>query len=91
MMWNGSKFVAVRLGPKLALKDDTLLFTPGFSEPINVQESTRDLGIFIDAEASFRPQRLAVIKKMKAKAAWTLRTFKSREPGVMWTLRRSVV
>ena len=79
MQWNGSKFVAVRMGPRVHLKTDTLLFTPDYSDPIEVKGNTRDLGVLVDSEADFRPQRLAVIKKVRAKSAWALRTFRSRD------------
>ena len=91
MMWNGAKFVAIRMGPKTEIREETQLFTPGFEDPIAVKDSTRDLGVIIDSNMDFRPQRLAVAKKVRAKTAWALRTFRSRAPEIMRTLWRSVV
>ena len=91
MMWNGAKFVALWLGLSEDLKQDTLLFTPEVEAPITPFPHTKDLGVIVDAEASFRPQRLVIVQKVKAKAAWALRTFRSREPRLMRTLWRTVV
>ena len=91
MAWNGGKFVVIRMGPRLALSEDTLLFTPDCGDPIGAKDHTRDLGVLVDRNCDFRPQRLAVVKKVRAKAAWALRTFKSRSPALMRTLWRSVI
>ena len=91
MEWNGKKFVAVRMGPLTEVKDNTMLFTPGVEDPIQVEDSARDLGILIDWKADFRPQRQAVAAKTAAKAAWVLRTFQGRGLPLMRTLWRTLV
>ena len=91
MEWNGSKFVLVRMGPLSTIKEETILFTPGLGEPILEQETTKDLGVLIDSKGDFRPQRVAVAAKTAAKAAWALRTFRSRAPALMRTLWRAVI
>ena len=65
MMWNGGKFVGIRLGPLANIREETMLFTPDMEEPITIQEHTRDLGVLVNSNADFRPQRMAVIKKVK--------------------------
>ena len=72
MEWNGTKFVSLRLGPRLDIIEDTLLFTPDFGAPISEEAVTKDLGILIDNKADFRPQRAAVVAKTAAMAAWVL-------------------
>ena len=52
---------------------------------------TRDLGIQIDNKASFKQQRSQAILKTSRKAAWALRTFRSRSPDLMETLWRTII
>ena len=90
-MWNGSKFVVLRLGPKEAIKNGTTLFTPNYGSPIEVQEVVRDLGVQMDFRFDFRDQRAAAAAKANAKAGWVLRTFNSRGIPLMRTLWRTLV
>ena len=46
----------------------------------------RDLGIIVDNRANIRPQQAVVVKKVKAKTAWMLRTFRSRDLKLMRSL-----
>ena len=91
MLWNDDKFQLIRLRSSDELAHSTLIFTPDFSNPIPEQESVRDLGIQVDNQATFKAQRSAIISKTNAKAGWVLRTIRSREPGIMKTLWRSVI
>ena len=68
------------------LQDDTYLFTPGFQDPMEENEVVRDLGIMIDADASFKTHRLKAPKKTMNKCSWLLRTLRSRDPQLMKTL-----
>ena len=68
-----------------------MLFTPNHCDPISCEDHTRDLGILVDTQANSRPQRIAVIKKVKAKAAWVLRVFRSHEPALMRRLWRTLI
>ena len=90
MEWNGKKFVAIRMGPNHHLIDSTSLFTPSF-DPITVCDSTRDLGVLVDSQGSFKAQRSAVVRKVKGKAAWVLRTFRGRSIPLMRTLWTALV
>ena len=91
MEWNGSKFVAVRIGPLSDITENTMIFTPEVGEPITVKDHTKDLGVLIDSNADFCPQRRAVAAKTSAKAALVLRTFQGRSLPLMRTLWRTVV
>ena len=77
MSWNGKKFVAIRMGPNMDLIDSTVLLTPE-TDPIPEKEEARDLGIMMDRWGSFKPQRALVVSKVRAKASWVLRTFRTR-------------
>ena len=91
MEWNGTKFVALRLGPLKEITEDTMIFTPGHGDPIKEDDHTKDLGVLIDNNADFRPQRRAVAAKTAAKAAWVLRTFQRRDLPLMRTLWRTLI
>ena len=82
--------MAIRMGPNHLLKDSTSLFTPTW-DPIAVKDSTRDLGIMVDSMGTFKTQRACVIKKVKARAAWVLRTFRGRGIPLMRTLWTALV
>ena len=90
MSWNGPKFQAVRMGGKPTLKETTVLLDPD-SSPIPAVPVVKDLGILIDDQSSFKPQRMAVLAKVKAKAGWVLRTFSSRALPLMRTLWDTLV
>lgn len=79
MQWNGSKFVALRMGNCPHIWEDSVLLTPNMEEPIEVKEVAKDLGILMDSKGNFRPQRTAAAAKASAKAGWVLRTFQTRE------------
>ena len=72
------------------LNESTALFTPDW-DVIPVKDSTKDLGILVDARGDFKAQRAAVVSKVKAKAAWVLCTFKSRDISTLRTLWKSLV
>ena len=91
MMWNHTKFQALRMGPNRTLIQDTTLFSPGYEDPIEEQEATKDLGILVDCEATFNAHRAAVVAKTARKAAWVLRTFRTRDMGLLRTLWKSLV
>ena len=91
MRWNGTKFQLLRIGPNQDLINNTMLFTENTSDPIDIQETVRDLGVLFDSKANFQPQREAVIGKAKAKASWILRTFRSRDQSLMLKLWKALV
>ena len=91
MAFNGSKFQLVRIGPDQDLKENTLLFTNGMRDVLEVSNEVKDLGIIVDIKADFKPQRQRVIEKARGKANWILRTFTARTKEVMMTLWGSLV
>ena len=80
MSWNDKKFLAIRMGAKPELWEASVLLTPDTS-PIPVVPEVKDLGILIDNKASFKPQRMAALKKVRAKSGWVLHTFTSSRDG----------
>ena len=73
------------------LKEDTILFSGNYLDPIKEEEEIRDLGITMDSLCSFKPQRAKAIKKTSHKAGWILRTFQTRDMNVLRTLWRTLV
>ena len=80
MKWNNLKLQLLRLGPDSALKDDTLLFSENLEQVVVESEHVKDLGVLIDKDLSYKPQREAAIVKANRKAGWVLRTFRTRDP-----------
>ena len=62
------------------------MFTPGYKDPIEEFEVVKDLGVLVDNDGSFKSQQLKAQKKTMEKCSWMLRTFKSRDPGLLKTL-----
>ena len=58
---------------------------------IEEKEKVKDLGVLIDYEAQFKPQREKAIMKARSKAGWVLRTFSTRDSRMMVTLWKSLV
>ena len=81
----------LRFGKDASLKEDTLLLAGDTEELIEQVDAARDLGVQMDNKADWCIQRESVIMKTKNKASWVLRTFRSRSPGLMRTLWRTLV
>ena len=92
MPFNGGKFMHLRMSTDSTrtLQDSTSLFTPDFQDIILEHDVVRDLGVMLDADGSFKSHRLQAQKKTMAKCSWILRTFRSRDPGLIKTLWRTL-
>ena len=92
MPFNGGKFMALRMSvdSTRSLTNDTLFFSPKYASPIPELEVVKDLGVLIDNDGTFRSQCLQAQKRTMDKCSWALRTFKSRDPGILKTLWTSL-
>ena len=72
------------------MKDTTLLLTPD-CDPIPVLPAVKDLGVLVDDKGNFLAQRAAVVKKVKAKATWVLRSFRTQDMVTLRTLWVSLI
>ena len=79
------------MGPDSALKDDTLLFSENLEQVVVESEHVKDLGVLIDKDLSYKPQREAAIAKANCKAGWVLRTFRTRDPEFVRRTWRSLI
>ena len=91
MEWNDGKFQVVRLGRILYLKHGTSYFTSDYGDVIQQVEEAKDLGLIVDEDASFKPQRVSAVAKTRAKASWVLRVFRTRNVGTLRTLWCSLI
>ena len=91
MRFNGEKFFALCMGPDNDLKNTTNYFSGNFTEVIEQVDTCRDLGVEMSADMTFSAQIKKAISKATQKAGWILRTFRSRSPGLLRTLWRSLV
>lgn len=89
MTWNGSIFVRISCG-RNDVSENTLIFTPNTGDPIESNESAKDLEIWINNDCSFKKQKEQAIMKTKKKCSWILRTFRSRDPYILKTLWKSL-
>ena len=91
MVFNGTKFQVMRYGNIQELKNNTNYFTEETSEIIERFENLRDLGVIMSDDGSFDEQIIKVVKKVRQKTGWILRTFYSRNQELMKTLYKSLV
>ena len=91
--FNGTKFQNIKITvdqEEKELSTSTLLFTPNYMDPIQELDVVKDLGVLIDSNGDFRSQRLKAQRKTMSKCSWILRTFKSRDPGLLKSLWQSL-
>ena len=91
MVFNGTKFQVIRYGHDKDIKDDTNYFTEDTNEIIEKFESLIDLGVILSDDATFDKHVENVVKKVRQKTGWVLRTFYSRRQDIMKTLFKSLV
>ena len=84
MEFNNGKFVVLRYGKNVEIKENTSYFSGDTEEIIEEKESTRDLGIIMQNNACFNEQIDKVCKKVRQKSGWLFRTFYNRQS---WFLR----
>ena len=81
----------LRLGPKEDIKENTIIFSPDYGEVVEAKPVIKDLGILVDDEVRYEDQLYRAVSKAKQKAGWVLRTFSSRDVGLLRTFWRSLV
>ena len=91
MVFNGTKFQVIRYGDDEDLKNSTEYFTEGTSDIIERSETLRDLGVILSDDATFNEHVQHVVKKVRQKTGWVLRTFYSRRQDIMKTLFKSLI
>ena len=88
--FNNKKFEALRYG-----LDEILKLTTNYSAPdgtlISVKDQTRDLGVTMSADATFKEHIHKMTQSANNMCSWILRTFQSRSPELMLTLWKSLV
>ena len=91
MSFNSTKFQLLRYGPNADLKISSSYFTEDMEDIIMESEVVRDLGVLVSSSANFQDHIEKVIKKVKQKSGWVLRSFKSRDPMILKHLWQSVI
>ena len=81
----------MRYGSDEDLKNDTLYFTENVENIVERKETIRDLGVMMSDDASFKDHIDKVMKKVRQKTGWVLRTFYSRKTMLMKTLFKTLI
>ena len=89
MTFNTSKFVHIHY-PHPRAQVTSNYQTPG-GEPIELKDSTKDLGIIMNKDCRFSEHIEEAVKKANRQAAWILRTFSTREPDLLLILFKQLV
>ena len=83
MKFNGGKFLVMRYGKNITLKESTMYFTSEMQDVIQQVDNCRDLGIIMQDDATFSLHIEKVCQKVKQKCGWILRTFYNRSSKFM--------
>ena len=84
MEFNKGKFVVLRYGKDLDIKESTTYFSGDTDEVIEEKDSTRDLGVIMQNDGGFSEHIEKICSKVRQKSGWMFRTFYSRQG---WFLR----
>ena len=91
MKFNGKKFQVLRYGPNTELKTNTEYYTEEKEHVIEEFSSLRDLGIIMSNDAKFSEHVEKVVKTVRQKAAWILRTFNTRKTELLKGLWKTLL
>ena len=91
MKFNGAKFQLLRYGPNEDIKNNTTYFTGNMEETIEQFSSLRDLGVIMTDDAKFNTHIEKVVKTVRQKIGWILRTFFTRRTDILKQLWKSLV
>ena len=91
MSFNSDKFELFRVGKDKSLKDNTLYFTPGYTDMITPTDSLRDLGIQLDEDMKFTSHINKTEATIRQKTGWILRSIQSRDKITMKKLWKTYV
>ena len=89
--WNKLKFQLLRLGKSEDIKNNTLLFGPGFDSIIERKNVIKDLRVLVDEELSYSHQIQKSLSKTRQKIGWIACTFRSRDVKFLRILWNSLV
>ena len=90
MKFNGKKFQLMRYGSNEDMKNSTSYFTENMEDVIQQFSSLRDLGITMSDNAKFDNHVDKVVKTVRRKVGWILRTFSTRRTDVMKQLWKTL-
>ena len=90
MKCNGAKFQLMRYGQDLELKQNTNYFTRDMEDVIEQFSNLRDLGIIMSDDGKFTHHVDKVVKQVRQKSGWILRTFYSRQTELLKQLWKSL-
>ena len=90
MSFNQNKFERLNYR-SVSQESDTHTYTSQNGNPIGTKTETRDLGIIMKNDATFKEHIATVAKKGKRQAGWALRTFESRNIHLMLTLLKTLI
>ena len=90
MLFNDTKFEALRYGTNQELKESTNYLSNNGNE-IKVKDFTKDLGVTMSSSADFKIHIESLVQTVKDLSSWILRSFKSRSKLIMLQLWKSIV
>ena len=90
MKCNGAKFQVLRYGKNTEIKEDTCYFSKGMDDVISQFDHLRDLGIILTDDAKFSSHVEKVVKQVRTKVGWMLRTFYTRKKEILKQLWKSL-
>ena len=83
MKFNGSKFQLLRYGTNEEIKNNAVYFTGHMEDIIDQFSSIRDLEVIMADDGRFDCHIEKVVKKVRQKIGWILRTFYTRRTDML--------
>ena len=90
MKCNSAKFQVLRYGQDQDIKDNTMYFSKNMDGVIEQFSKLRDLGVILSDDAKFSTHIDKVVKQVRQKVGWILRTFYSRKTELLKQLWKSL-
>ena len=81
----------LRYGPNNELKNNTIYFTEEMENVIEQFSSLRDLGIILSDDGKFSEHIDKVVKTVRQKSAWIMRTFNTRSTIILKQLWKTLL
>ena len=91
MVFNGTKFQVMRYGQDENLKNETMYFTEDTNNIIERFDTLRDLGVILTDNGNFESHIEHVVKKVRQKTGWVLRTFYTRRTEFMKAIFKTLI
>ena len=91
MKFNASKFKWLQVGKDSNIKNEYIYMSVDCEEPIVPDENVRDLGVIINHNGNYNDHINHIVKKVKQRIGWIMRSFNCRSIEFMRFVWRTYI